>query len=268
MHWPDKSYSLAVINVNLVEDMMGLPVLYGVPFSQPVRAVVWSMLLKKAPFRFVISMPGSNIKNGSKSPEYLARFPGGTVPCYEEPDTGFSLGESNAIMTYLANSHGWEDLYPGNPKDRALIDSYLHFHHRNVREGSTLVATRVRPDLVFPESTVRLAEKNFRSALGVIENYFLTKNDYLIFDRPTIADISAYAEIGQMQPHYTDVFDLAEFPNVGLWLKRMAELSGYEAAHKSLEVLGSIRDEAPDMDSMKKSTIAGVKAISEAVDSL
>ncbi len=30
----------------------------------------------------------------------------GTIPCLEEPDTGFTLGEAHAIMTYLANSNG------------------------------------------------------------------------------------------------------------------------------------------------------------------
>ena len=92
-------------------------------------------------------------------------------------------------------------------------------------------------------------------------------NDFLIFQYPTIADISAYAEIGQMLPHYTDVFDLSEFPHICSWLQRMSKLGGYEAAHCALKELGSIKDEAPEIESMKKSTIAGAKAISELVKS-
>jgi hypothetical protein len=47
----------------------------------------------------------------------------------------------------------------------------------------------------------------------------------------------------------------------------MSKLGGYEAAHCALKELGSIKDKAPEMESMKKSTIAGAKAISEAVKS-
>ena len=50
---------------------MNLPIVHGVPFSQPVRAVVWLLLLKEKPFEFLLSMPGSSHKNGSRSPEYL-----------------------------------------------------------------------------------------------------------------------------------------------------------------------------------------------------
>ena len=244
---------------------MSLPIVHGVPFSQPVRAVVWLLLLKKMPFDFLLSMPGSPNKHGSRSPEYLAKFPGGTVPCFEEPDTGFSLGESNAILAYLASSNGWEELYPLDPKERAKVDQYLHYHHRNIREGSTLVAKRVRPDLKFSDSALKVAEKNFRAALTVLDSFFLNTNDFLIGQHATIADISAYAEIGQMQPHYTDVFDLSEFPYICSWLQRMSKLGGYETAHCALKELGSIKDKAPGIESMKSSTIAGAKAISEAV---
>ena len=33
-------------------------ILYGVPFSQPVRAVIWLMLYKELPFEMVLINPG------------------------------------------------------------------------------------------------------------------------------------------------------------------------------------------------------------------
>ena len=33
---------------------MNLPIVHGVPFSQPVRAVVWLLLLKEKPFEFLL----------------------------------------------------------------------------------------------------------------------------------------------------------------------------------------------------------------------
>ena len=111
-------------------------ILYGVPFSQPVRAVMWLLLLKKMPFDLVLTNPGSKGDNGSRHPDFLAKNPAGTIPCLEERETGFTLGEAHAIMTYLARTHGWEDVYPSAPKVQARIDAYLHYHHRNLREAS------------------------------------------------------------------------------------------------------------------------------------
>lgn len=54
--------------------------LYGVPFSQPVRAVMWLMLYKRMPFEMVLINPGSKGDTGSRNPAYLAKNPGGTIP--------------------------------------------------------------------------------------------------------------------------------------------------------------------------------------------
>ena len=124
------------------------PLLYGVPFSQPVRAVTWVLLHKGLAFEPVLVIPGSAGRNGSRHPDFLAKNPAGTVPVYEEPDTGLVIAEAHAVMSYLCNRHGWHDLYPVDPARRARVDWYLHFHHRNVREASVgLVAPRIRKDL-------------------------------------------------------------------------------------------------------------------------
>ncbi len=55
-------------------------ILYGVPFSQPVRAVMWLMLYKRLPFELSLINPGSKGESGSRNPAYLAKNPGGTIP--------------------------------------------------------------------------------------------------------------------------------------------------------------------------------------------
>ena len=119
--------------------------IYGVPFSQPVRAVLWLLLMKRQSFELVMVNPGSSGENGSRHPDYLKMNPAGTIPCLLEPDTGFSVGESHAIMTYLADKYGWSDVYPESLQARAKMNAYLHYHHRNVREASTgLIAPKIR----------------------------------------------------------------------------------------------------------------------------
>ena len=55
--------------------MSQTPILYGVPFSQPVRAVMWLMIYKRMPFKMILINPGSSGDNGSRNPAYLGQEP-------------------------------------------------------------------------------------------------------------------------------------------------------------------------------------------------
>ena len=104
---------------------------YGVPLSQPVRAVLWALIWKGVPFTLVPVNPGSSRKGGTRHPDYLSQVnPAGTMPAIN--DDGFVLSECHAILAYLCEKHGWNDLYPPGEK-RAKIQEYLHFHHSNTR---------------------------------------------------------------------------------------------------------------------------------------
>jgi hypothetical protein len=48
--------------------------IYGVPFSQPVRSVIWLLLLKEQLFQLVPTNPGSKGENGSRHPSYLKKI--------------------------------------------------------------------------------------------------------------------------------------------------------------------------------------------------
>ena len=239
-------------------------ILYGVPFSQPVRAVMWLLLLKRVPFEMVLINPGSKGDNGSRHPDYLAKNPGGTIPCIEEPDTGFTLGEAHAIMTYLARTHGWSDLYPDDEKARAGIDQYLHYHHRNVRDASTgLIAPKMRKDLNIPELMQEVAKRNLTNALTVLDTHYLANSKYLIGDSLTLADLAAYVEIGQLQPQFTNVFDLSPFANVQRWLKDMTRVECHDDVHVVLSELGDISEEAPDMDTIRNANKRSLSVLKE-----
>lgn len=226
-------------------------ILYGVPFSQPVRAVMWLMFYKREPFEMVLINPGSSGDNGSRNPDYLAKNPGGTIPCIEEPD-GFCLAEAHAIMAYLCNKHGWFDVYPQAPQERALVDWYLNYHHRNVRDASIgLVAPRIRKDLNIPEQVQASAQATLTNALRSLETGWLAKSKFLAGDSVTIADLAAYVEIGQLQPEFTNVYDFSEFPRVQTWLDDMHQIDGHDDVHVVLAELGDISQEAPSKDTIK-----------------
>ena len=225
--------------------MSDLTTLYGVPFSQPVRAVMWLMFYKRAPFEMVLINPGSSGDNGSRNPGYLAKNPGGTIPCIEEPD-GYVLAEAHAIMCYLCNKHGWTDVYPEDAQGRGKVDWYLNYHHRNVRDASVgLVAPRIRKDLNIPQLVQDSAQATLSKALESLETGWLAGSKFLAGDTVTIADMAAYVEIGQLQPEFTNVYDFSPFPRVREWLGDMHNVEGHDDVHVVLKALGDISQEAP-----------------------
>lgn len=226
-------------------------ILYGVPFSQPVRAVMWLMLYKRQPFEMMLINPGSSGETGSRNPVYLEKFPGGTIPSLEDKDSGFLLSEAHAIMCYLCNRFGWTDLYPDNHEQRAKVDWYLHFHHRNVREASGgLVAPKIRKDLNISEEFQRSAQGNLKRALEALEEGWLSDSTYLTGEQLTIADMAAYVEIGQLQSRFTNVYDFSPFLNVSRWLEDMSKIEFHDDVHTALIELGDISVEAPAMETI------------------
>ena len=224
-------------------------IVYGVPFSQPVRAVLWLLFLKRTPFELVLINPGSKGETGSRNPSFLAKNPAGTIPTLEDRETGFVLGEAHAILTYLCNRHGWTDVYPEDAEARSQVDWYLHYHHRNVRDASLgLVAPKIRKDLDIPEAMQNAARATVTKALDTLDSGWLANSPFLCGESVTIADLACYAELGQLQACYTNVYDFSPFPNVSAWLTRMQEVDGHDDIHTVLAELGDIRDEAPSME--------------------
>lgn len=242
-------------------------IVHGVPFSQPVRAVLWLLVMKRTPFTLKLVNPGSSGKSGSRNPEYLEKNPAGTIPLIEEPENGFVLGEAHAILPYLCDRHGWHDLYPQELKQRARINWYLHFHHRNIREASiAMVAPKIRKDLEIPAAIQEAAKTTFGRALTSIEQGWLRQQGFLVDDKPSIADLAAYVELGQMRAGFTNVFDFSGYPNVAAWLERMAALDGHDDVHVVLADIGDISTAAPSIDTIRDANKNALSVLNERIE--
>lgn len=242
--------------------------LYGVPFSQPVRAVMWLMLYKQTPFELVLTNPGSKGDNGSRHPDFLAMNPAGTIPTLQE-DNGYVLAEAHAIMAYLCNKHGWYDVYPADAEPRGRVDWYLNFHHRNVRDASIgLVAPKIRKDLDIPDAVQEGAKRTLTAALNALETGWLGRGPYLTGANLSIADLAAYVEIGQLQPGFTNVYDFSPFPRVQAWLDTMRGVPGHDEVHVVLAELGDISQQAPDMETIKSANKNALRTLKTAMQAL
>jgi glutathione S-transferase len=209
--------------------------------------------------------PGHPGERGSRHPSYLEKNPGGTIPCLEEVDSGFCVGEAHAIMTYLCKTRGWDDVYPADAQAQARIDAYLHFHHRNIREASMMVAARVRKDLNFSPEAQSNSRALLLKAAEILDSYYLNDSEFLLGDEVSIADFAACVEVGQLGPEYTNIVDLSQFHKLSLWLERMKQIGGYAEVHFPLKEIGDIRDEPPSIGKLRSANVGGLEALSAAV---
>ena len=151
---------------------------------------------------------------------------GGKNPALRVPvlelDDGRCLGESNAILWYLAD--GTEYL-PEGAFERAQVLQWMFFeqydHEPIVAVARFLLHYADDPaehaDLIATKQTLG------RTAIGAVEQR-VTAHDFLVADRYSVADICLYA-----YTHVADEagIDLAEFPAVAAWVARVAAQPGH-----------------------------------------
>jgi glutathione S-transferase len=119
-----------------------------------------------------------------------------------------SLWESCAIMQYLCNKHGLDDLYPSDPGERAMVDSAMFYL---VGTMYPVVARATYPTLGFPQyageaatsdaseevkaQAAKDAEAAVAKPLEVYRDFFLDGKRFIGGDHPTIADIRLAATL-------------------------------------------------------------------------
>jgi glutathione S-transferase len=163
-----------------------------------------------------------DLDNGkTRTPEFLKRNPNGRIPTLELDD-GTNLAESNAILWYLAEGT------PFVPPDRLGRAQALQWMFFEQYSHEPYVATPRHIVKHMAADHPRRAELPHRLELGraalkVMETHLATRQ-YFVAERYSIADIALYA--------YTHVaheggHDLAPFPSVNAWLKRVAAQPRY-----------------------------------------
>jgi glutathione S-transferase len=143
------------------------------------------------------------------TPEFLAKDPADLTPLVETAALpNGALWESCAIMQYLCNRHGLDQLYPTDPGERAMVDSAMFYL---VGTLYPLITRATYPTLGFPqypgevgssqadEALKAQAQKDATAALAMpLETYntfFLRGNRFIGGDHVTIADIRLAASL-------------------------------------------------------------------------
>jgi glutathione S-transferase len=153
---------------------------------------------------------------------------GGLNPALRVPtlvlDDGRAIGESNAILWYLAEGTPW---IPDDRLDRAKVLQWQFFeqyeHEPTIAVARFMLSVSGEPERFAAELPVKQAG-GYR-ALDAMERH-LDDRAYLVGNSPTLADISLYA-----YTHVADEagLDMSGYPAIGAWLDKIAALPGHVA---------------------------------------
>eukprot|EP01060_Flectonema_neradi_P027051 TRINITY_DN36694_c0_g1_i1.p1 TRINITY_DN36694_c0_g1~~TRINITY_DN36694_c0_g1_i1.p1 ORF type:complete len:218 (+),score=26.38 TRINITY_DN36694_c0_g1_i1:57-710(+) len=192
-------------------------VLYGNPVSQPSRSCQW--FLDFTGNRRVKVVAVNAFKGEHKKPEFVAKFPNGQLPSFEED--GFYLAESMAILKYLARSD--PRFTPKDLQQQARLDEYLGQHYSTVRKFTTEFFRH------FILGTPEGLQPGYESIKKTLQKYdaTLSTQPYIIGHSLTLADFLFAPEVDQIQI-IGDQF-LAPFPNIRTYLARLnRDVAGYQ----------------------------------------
>ncbi|SEO58315.1 MULTISPECIES: glutathione S-transferase [unclassified Luteibacter] len=158
------------------------------------------------------------MKGEHKTESFLRINPFGQVPALVDGDT--SIGDSNAILVYLAKKTGRTEWLPETPVEAARVQRWLSVAAGELANG----AAAARLVTVFgAKLDADLAIKKAHALLAVMESELRTR-DWLAGAQPTIADVALYSYISAAPEGNVDTSD---YPNVLAWLDRVEALPGF-----------------------------------------
>jgi glutathione S-transferase len=153
-----------------------------------------------------------------KESPFIELNPFGQVPVLQDGDV--VLRDSQAILVYLARKYGGENWLPTDPVGMASVVNWLMVAENEIARGPG--DARLRDKFGFPVDGDK-ARENAAQILGLLEAR-LAQNEWLVLDRPTIADIACmpYVALG----HEGGV-PLDRYPAIQAWVDRIKALPGF-----------------------------------------
>ncbi|XHC12564.1 glutathione S-transferase [Labrenzia sp. ac12] len=161
-----------------------------------------------------------DLANGEhKRDPFLKLNPVGLVPVIEDGST--VLSDSNAILVYLARKYA-PDWLPTDPYLEAEVHRFLAFAAGELASGpgaARLITVFGRP--LDPERAKSVAKVAFDNLEAHLDG-----REWLVGDRPTIADIAIYSYTAHAPEGNVS---LEPYPRIRGLLKRIEDLPGFVA---------------------------------------
>ena len=154
-----------------------------------------------------------------KRPAFLAINPRGQVPALEDGD--YRLGDSQAILVYLARRYADPAWYPLDAETQGRIAHWLSFAANEIQHGAA--AARIIQLFKRP-GDLASAQSKARQALELLDGVLQQQTWLAATPAPTIADVAVYPYVALAGEGGVDP---AVYPSVQAWLDRVRALPGY-----------------------------------------
>ncbi|MEM7742862.1 MAG: glutathione S-transferase [Pseudomonadota bacterium] len=190
---------------------MTLPVkLYRNPKSGHCHRVELMLSFLDLPYETI----DLDMANGAhKAADYLRISPLGQVPAID--DNGVTLSDSNAIITYLAETYASGDGWSGHtPHEKAEVQRWLSIAAGEIASGPCAA----RLVTVFGVPLDHETAKAKAHALFKVMDAHLDGRSFLVADRLTLADVAAYSYIAHAPEGGVS---LDAYPKITAWLERV-----------------------------------------------
>jgi glutathione S-transferase len=137
-------------------------------------------------------------------------------------DDGRALGESGAILNYLAEG---TEYIPENLYERARMLQWMFFEQYSHEPYVAVPRFWLTKNVEVDPETLAERQRVGYLAFDAMESH-LAGNDYLAAGRYTLADIALYA-----YTHVADEggFDMSGYPAIAAWVDRVASQPGHVA---------------------------------------
>ena len=160
---------------------------------------------------------------GNDQPEYLAKNPMGRVPTVEDGD--LILWESQAIVRYLAATHGIGTLWPEDPGERALSDLWMDWYTAHLHPPMTTIFWGlVRTAEANRDNDAIAAAMVEAGKLWSVLDQHLEGFGFVNGDQLTIGDFPVGAAAFR---YYSLVEERPAMPNLDRWYAALGERPAY-----------------------------------------
>jgi glutathione S-transferase len=161
--------------------------------------------------------------NGAaRTPEFRAINEMGEVPVLVDGDT--VLTQSGVILDYISSKTGKLGGRSAAERREVLRWMFWDNHKLSGQIGTTRFLMNFLPSEKRPEGVIPFLQGRLKAAYTVLDGHLAGRN-WMVGDGVTIADLSCCGYLFYSEPFG---FDRAHWPNIDLWLDRLAALPGWK----------------------------------------
>jgi glutathione S-transferase len=161
--------------------------------------------------------------NGAaRTPDFRAINEMGEVPVLVDGDT--VLTQSGVILDYISSKTGKLGGRSAAERREVLRWMFWDNHKLSGQIGTTRFLMNFLPSEKRPEGVIPFLQGRLKAAYTVLDGHLAGRN-WMVGDGVTIADLSCCGYLFYSEPFG---FDRAHWPNIDLWLDRLAALPGWK----------------------------------------